>query len=98
MADVKNELIFRQLFDYDTWTYSYLLADSESREGVFIDTVKERGDRDLKLLKELGLNLKFLLDTHVHADHVTGAARLRGTRIPASAFFATEWYLPVMLY
>lgn len=70
-------LVFRQLFDYETWTYTYLLADSSTREAVYIDTVKEQHERDLQLLGELGLNLKYVLDTHVHADHVTGAGKLR---------------------
>lgn len=70
-------MIFRQLFDYETWTYTYLLADEASKEAVLIDTVKEQLDRDLGLLKELGLKLKYALETHVHADHVTGAGLLR---------------------
>ncbi|MGE3262948.1 MAG: MBL fold metallo-hydrolase [Bacteriovoracia bacterium] len=74
---MNKNLIFRQLFDYDTWTYTYLLADSVSKEAVLIDTVKEQAERDLEILKELGLTLKYVLDTHVHADHVTGAAKLR---------------------
>lgn len=74
---MKNNLIFRQLFDYETWTYTYLLADRISGEAILIDTVKEKVDRDLALLKELGLKLKYVLDTHVHADHVTGAAKLK---------------------
>lgn len=76
MSEDKN-LIFRQLFDYDTWTYTYLLADAVSKEAVLIDTVKEQVERDLGILKDLGLKLKYVLDTHVHADHVTGAAKLR---------------------
>lgn len=74
---MRKNLIFRQLFDYETWTYTYLLADRESGEAVLIDTVKEQAERDLGLLSELGLKLKYVLDTHVHADHVTGAAKLR---------------------
>lgn len=76
---MKQNLIFRQLFDYDTWTYTYLLADAKSKEAVLIDTVKEQVERDLNLLKELGLKLKYVLDTHVHADHVTGSSRLRSS-------------------
>lgn len=72
-----GNLIFRQLFDHDTWTYTYLLADAASKEAVLIDTVKEQAERDLGILKELGLKLKYVLDTHVHADHVTGASKLR---------------------
>jgi glyoxylase-like metal-dependent hydrolase (beta-lactamase superfamily II)/rhodanese-related sulfurtransferase len=70
-------MILKQLFDADTWTYSYLLADEASREAILIDPVIERVDRDLKLIDELGLELKYVLDTHVHADHVTGAGELR---------------------
>jgi sulfur dioxygenase len=74
---MNKNLVFRQLFDYDTWTYTYLLGDSQSGEAILIDPVKERADRDLALLKELGLKLKYVLDTHVHADHITGAAKLK---------------------
>lgn len=74
---MKKDLIFRQLFDYETWTYTYLLADAHSKEAILIDSVKEQAERDLQLLKELGLSLKYVLDTHVHADHITGAAKLK---------------------
>lgn len=77
---MNKDLIFQQLFDYDTWTYTYLLADAVSKEAVLIDTVIEKVDRDLKLIDELGLNLKCVLDTHIHADHVTGAGKLRTAR------------------
>ena len=70
-------MIFRQLFDHDTWTYTYLLADPESREAALIDPVRERVERDVALLEELGLELRYALDTHLHADHVTGAGLLR---------------------
>ncbi len=70
-------MLFKQLFDQDTWTYTYLLADAETREAIIIDSVIEQVDRDLKLIDELGLKLIYALDTHVHADHVTGAGTLR---------------------
>jgi sulfur dioxygenase len=70
-------MIFRQLFDYESWTYTYLLADESTREAILIDTVKEQVDRDLTLLAELNLKLKFIVDTHVHADHITGAWDLK---------------------
>lgn len=70
-------LIFRQLFDQQSSTYTYLLGDSESGEAVLIDPVFEQARRDKALISELGLTLLFTLDTHVHADHVTGAAVLR---------------------
>ena len=69
--------IFRQLFDAESSTYTYLLADRETRAAVLIDPVLEQVERDLKLVKELGLTLTHVFETHVHADHVTGAGLLR---------------------
>ncbi|HXP05868.1 MAG TPA: rhodanese-like domain-containing protein [Stellaceae bacterium] len=66
-------LIFRQLFDPQSSTYTYLLGDSESRAAVLIDPVFEQVRRDAALIDELGLKLIATLETHVHADHVTGA-------------------------
>jgi sulfur dioxygenase len=66
-------LLFRQLFDADTGTFTYLLADGPSRQGVVIDPVFERHDRDLALIHELGIALVASIDTHAHADHVTGS-------------------------
>ena len=66
-------LIFRQLFDPPSSTYTYLLGDSDSREAVLIDTVFEQARRDAALLGELDLRLRCTLETHVHADHVTAA-------------------------
>ncbi len=70
-------LIFRQLFDAESSTYTYLLADPDSKEAVLIDPVREQVERDVELLEQLGLRLKHSLDTHVHADHVTAAGELR---------------------
>lgn len=67
------KILFRQLYDNVSSTYTYLLADVESCEAVIIDPVFELHRRDLALIKELGLNLKYSLDTHCHADHVTGS-------------------------
>ncbi|MCH8887395.1 MAG: MBL fold metallo-hydrolase [SAR324 cluster bacterium] len=66
-------MIFRQLIDSESWTYTYLLADDQTRQAVLIDTVFEHHLRDLALVRELNLELLYTLDTHVHADHVTGA-------------------------
>lgn len=70
-------MIFRQLFDQQSSTYTYLLADSLTREAVLIDPVFEHARRDAALVEELGLRLLFTLETHVHADHVTGASQLK---------------------
>ncbi len=66
-------MIFRQLFDPVSSTYTYLLGCDESGEAVVIDPVFERHARDEALIRELGLRIRNVLDTHVHADHVTGA-------------------------
>jgi len=68
---------FRQLFDQDTWTFTYLLWDLDTREGVIIDPVREQFERDLCLVGELGVRMVYALDTHVHADHVTSLGMLR---------------------
>lgn len=80
-------LIFRQLFDPQSFTYTYLLADSATQEAVLIDPVFEHARRDAALIGELGLKLLVTLETHVHADHVTGASLLRksmGSKIALS--------------
>jgi len=70
-------MIFRQLFDRESSTYTYLIADGNSGQAVIIDPVIEQAERDLKLLEDLELTLVYALETHVHADHVTGSGRLR---------------------
>ena len=70
-------MIFRQMFDYETWTYTYLLYDPQNMEGILIDSVLEQVDRDVKQIEELGVKLKYNLETHVHADHITGADGIR---------------------
>ncbi|GJD17400.1 hypothetical protein RIVM261_023560 [Rivularia sp. IAM M-261] len=69
-------MLFRQLFDAETSTYTYLIADTVSKEAILVDPVLERVERDCQLLKELGLTLKYCLETHIHADHITGTAKL----------------------
>lgn len=70
-------MFFKQLFDQDSSTYTYLLADDKSGEAIVIDPVKEHVSEYLDLLKESKLQLKYTLDTHVHADHITGSGLLR---------------------
>lgn len=74
---MENNIIFHQLFEKESSTYTYLLADPKTKEAVIIDPVIETVERDSKLISELGLKLKLILDTHVHADHITGSGELR---------------------
>lgn len=68
-----SNLLFRQLFDASTGTFTYLLADVPSGQGLLIDPVFEQHERDLSLIRELGISLVATIDTHAHADHVTGS-------------------------
>jgi len=70
-------MIFRQLFDSVSGTYSYLLASRPGGEALILDPVLEKADRYCKLLQELNLRLVKAVDTHLHADHVTGLGELR---------------------
>ncbi len=72
-----NRLIFRQLFDLSSSTYTYLLADPDTGDTVIIDPVLEQLERDCKLIQDLGLTLIYSIDTHIHADHITGSGQLR---------------------
>jgi len=66
----------RQLFDQESCTFTYLLFDEQSRQAALIDPVREQQERDLSLVQELDLDLRYVLETHVHADHITSAAAL----------------------
>ena len=70
-------MIFRQVFDNKSSTYTYLIASAKGREAVIIDPVIENVDSYIKLLQELDLKLVKVIDTHIHADHVTGASKLK---------------------
>ncbi|CAN4096998.1 unnamed protein product [Withania somnifera] len=78
------KLILRQLFEKESSTYTYLLADSSHPEkpALLIDPVDKTVDRDLALVKELGLKLIYAINTHVHADHVTGSGLIK-TKLPS---------------
>ncbi|XP_074539585.1 persulfide dioxygenase ETHE1, mitochondrial [Halichoeres trimaculatus] len=86
----KTGPLFRQLFEHESSTYTYLLADKDTKEAVLIDPVLETLDRDLKLVHELGLNLKVAVNTHCHADHITSTGlmkkRLVGLKSAISKF------------
>ena len=70
-------MLFKQLFDQDTWTYTYLIADPMTKEAVLIDPVNTHIDNYIQLLAEHDLQLKYTLETHVHADHITAGGLLR---------------------
>ena len=70
-------MIFKQVFDTKTSTYTYLIASAKGREAVIIDPVLENVGEYIQLLKELDLKLVKVIDTHIHADHVTGATKLK---------------------
>jgi len=81
-------MIFQQLFEAESSTYTYLLACSETRQAVLLDPVLETLDRDLAVLQRLELALAYTLETHIHADHLTSACRLRsltGSKIACPA-------------
>ncbi|XP_043466937.1 persulfide dioxygenase ETHE1, mitochondrial [Leptopilina heterotoma] len=77
-----KDFLFRQHFDPYSSTYTYLLADSNSKEAIIIDPVLEWVDRDFNIIKELGLSLKYAVNTHMHADHITGSGKLK-TLLPS---------------
>ena len=90
---IERMLIFRQLFDAGSSTYTYLLAEQASGQALLIDPVYEQSRRDAALVSELGLTLAWTLETHVHADHVTGAWLMRerlGSRIALARAAAAE--------
>ena len=83
-------MFFHQLFEPETSTYTYVIADEETREAVIVDPVLEMIERDIAFLREHRLVARYSLETHIHADHVTGGGRLRErlglrTVVPAGA-------------
>ncbi|XP_074836740.1 persulfide dioxygenase ETHE1, mitochondrial-like isoform X2 [Carettochelys insculpta] len=73
----RQGLLFRQLFEPKSCTYTYLLADRQTKEAILIDPVLEMAKRDAELVRELGLNLLYAANTHCHADHITGTGLLK---------------------
>ena len=72
-----SKFVFRQLFDKTSSTYTYIVGSKKTRECLIIDPVVDQLERDLNLLKQLDLKLTYILDTHVHADHITASGKLR---------------------
>ncbi|EKX34149.1 hypothetical protein GUITHDRAFT_155822 [Guillardia theta CCMP2712] len=77
MANSVPGLVFRQLFEKESSTYTYLLGDEASKEAILIDPVVETAERDAKLAEDLGLKIIYGINTHCHADHVTGTGKLK---------------------
>ena len=77
--DLRMSLICKPLFEQDSSTFTYLIADSVTREAAIIDAVDSMIDRDIALIQELELDLKFIIETHIHADHITSACPLKKT-------------------
>ena len=78
-GNLRMSLICKPLFEQDSSTFTYLIADSVTREAAIIDAVDSMIDRDIELIQELELNLKFIIETHIHADHITSACPLKKT-------------------
>ena len=76
-GDLRMSLICKPLFEQDSSTFTYLIADSVTREAAIIDAVESMIDRDIALIQELELDLKFIMETHIHADHITSACPLK---------------------
>ena len=70
-------MIFKQLFDTNSSTFTYLIASAKGREALIIDPVLENVEEYIRILKELELRLVKVIDTHIHADHITGASKLK---------------------
>ena len=86
-------MLFKQLIESDSSTYTYLLACEQTRQAVLIDPVLETVERDLQVIRDLDLRLVTTLETHIHADHLTGAKRLReraGSQIACPAMLQLE--------
>lgn len=81
----EESMIFHQLFEKESSSYTYLLADPVTREAIIIDPVLETMERDLKLIQELDLSLLYILETHIHADHITGSNELKKRTTAKSA-------------
>lgn len=83
--EIMKDIIFYQLFEVQSSTYTYLIADPETKKAAIIDPVWETVDRDLKLIRELDLHLSYILETHIHADHISGADEIRENTMAETA-------------
>lgn len=85
----KSALIFRQLFEKESCTFTYILGDAKTKEALIIDPVDVTAERDAEMVAQMGLELKLLVDTHIHADHITGTGKLK-TIVPGTKSVLSE--------
>ena len=85
-------LLYRQLYDIESGTFTYLLADAASRAGIIIDAVYERHERDLALIGELEIDLQYAVETH--ADHVTAAWAAPTKQILSASWKTCSYHIP----
>lgn len=93
-----EDVLFQQLFEGTCSGYTYILADAATLDGIIIDPVYETVARDITLINELGITLRYILDTHVHADHVTASgllAKTTGAQIALSALSGAAMDIPL---
>jgi sulfur dioxygenase len=83
-------MIFKQLFDHESSTFTYLIAKSKGSPAILIDPVLEQTERDLKLVKELDLDLVYMLNTHCHADHITGTGKIKKSLLNAKSMISID--------
>ena len=81
-------MIFRQLFHRESSTYSYLLGDDTTRQALLIDPVLEKTQETLSLINQLGLTLALAIDTHTHADHITGLGAVSYTHLTLPTIYS----------
>ncbi len=89
---MNKEINLYQFQEPESSTYTYILADEQSREAVIIDPVIETVSRDVSFIQSMGLTLKYIIDTHLHADHITGSGELR-RRTGAKITLSSEYHL-----
>ncbi|XDD53476.1 MBL fold metallo-hydrolase [Leptospira sp. WS4.C2] len=77
ISNPNDNIEIRPMYDLESGTWTYLLLDKESKQSVLIDPVLERFDRDLRQIQELGYTLSVTIETHMHADHITSASKMR---------------------
>jgi sulfur dioxygenase len=96
---LNTNLIFKPMFENESSTWTYLLADKTTKDAVIIDAVKETFERDTAVIDEMGLNLKYIIETHIHADHITSSCPLKDKyKTPQKLHLEKTTILIVLIY